>query len=225
MRRRAVLSLVGSVPLAGCSLFDGRGGGGGVRTDAPSRATGAATPTRTPTPDGSTPATERRDGTSESAGSYPLADVVLRLSDLASGYEQNGESDVTRESADDETGARFAESGIARQFSRTFVNTAGGDRAALVLSEATVFDAASDAAERRRVLVESLTDGGGSVETAALSSDVRVRRVRYTSDSGARNVVLYHRTDDLLLTAVASDEGAYHEAQAESLAVTMIADA
>ena len=224
MNRRAVLALGGTLPLAGCSLLNGIGGAG-VPRETGSTGTGppeTTRPTRTTTGDAGT---ADGDGAATAmARSGSLAEVVIRLSDLPREYEQNGETDVSRSSAADDLRRRLRRLAILRQLSRTFVNAGGADGPALALSEATAFESREAAASRRDDLVRSFTDGGGTAETVEVASDVTVDRVRFESERGARNVLVYHRTGDLLLNLVASGEETYFEERARSLMVRMIAD-
>lgn len=206
-----------AVVLAGCGQV---GTSGGTETiEAATTPDGSVNPTMdNATPEGGDddPSGQEVDQSSTSQYSTSLDSnrILLTISELPQPYTLAGE---TQELINQATGKTYTE---MRNASRNLTHerafeTSNSDYPKYIYSSVAVYDSPGAATDWLNTHLDQIRNGGGTIQTKTLDSDVEIDEARFESDGNLRTVALYEQQSNVVfyvaVTGTDYDTGAANE--------------
>lgn len=225
-RFRIPTVLVLLVLFAGCSGILGPPAGSTppASPSQPSTSTSTVSPSdsqSSPAPETDGPvetAVPQFDQTTETSG------IVLRLSDLPSEYSLSGETILRRDKISGEEQERLEERRVLVQHSRSFTQTSSSEKPRIVFSEATIFETNGAGQERLEEIVTTFDESGATIERVEIASGVGVTKITYETDRGTKNVALYYRRGNMLVSVIVSHPTSYKDTTATDFFIELLGD-
>jgi hypothetical protein len=153
---------------------------------------------QSPPPTTSTPQATSSNNNPVYSESTDTGSIVLRISDLPSGYEFRGEVDQSPK-MDTDTASELREQNILRQHQRSFIynSTEQTDLPVIIISSVIIYENQRAANSQFQQSIVDLTEGNGTSETREIVSGSTATIVKFENERGGKVVLIHSQRQNM----------------------------